>query len=213
MQRQPLAGMMQQRDTLEKDRQRNMTDNIPPLAEEQEQPPAQPPTGPAVPQTQKSKKTVWIMVGIAAIILCLCSIACVVIFGSALYKVNAEKAPAESVLDAYMQHMEDKDAESAYALFSPRAQRQVLLSDVQAGLEENNYTIFEGYQSLSITTIKISAVANVNPDVPQGTVATVTGVVNYEGDIQGAFNATLEKVDDEWMIDGMYVTVPASKFK
>jgi hypothetical protein len=41
----------------------------------------------------------------------------------------------------------------------------------------------------------------------------VTGTIVFEGEIQGSFNGVLEKVDDEWMIDGMYVTVPPSKIK
>jgi hypothetical protein len=136
-----------------------------------------------------------------------------VVFGASMFKVYTEKAPVESVLDAYMRHMANKDADSAYALFSPRAQRQIPISEVQEMLEGNNYFLFEGYQSLSMTNLNISAAANTNPDLPQGTVAEVTGVITYEGDIQGSFNGVLEKVGDEWMIDGIYVTVPPSKIK
>ena len=80
-------------------------------------------------------------------------------------------------------------------------------------LEGNNYFLFEGYQSLEVGNLNISATANANPDLPQGTVATVTGAITFEGDIQGTFNGVLEKVDDQWMIDSIYVTVRPNKIK
>jgi hypothetical protein len=165
------------------------------------------------PQPKKSKKKTWVIVGIVLGVLLLCSIVCVAVFGTGMYKIYKEKAPVESVLDTYMQHMEDKDAESAYALFSPRAQRQVPVSDVQEMLEGNNYILFEGYRSLSVSNLNISAALNTNPDLPQGTVVIVTGVIQFEGGIQGSFNGTLEQVDGNWMIDAMYITVPPDKMK
>lgn len=80
-------------------------------------------------------------------------------------------------------------------------------------LEGNNYFLFEGYQSLSVTNINISAVANTNPDTPQGTVAKVNGVISNEGDIQDMYNGILGKVDDEWILDGIHVTVPLTKIE
>jgi hypothetical protein len=181
-----------------------------------QQVPSQPesnPTTPTTPQTQKSNRNIWIIAGIAAGIICLCSIACVALFGATIFKVFTEREPVGSVLDAYMRYMADKDAESAYALFSPRAQRQIPFSKVEEMLEGNNYFLFEGYQSLEVGNLNISATANANPDLPQGTVANVTGTITFEGDIQGTFNGVLEKVDDEWMIDSIYVSVPPNKIK
>lgn len=37
--------------------------------------------------------------------------------------------------------------------------------------------------------------------------------VSFQDGTQGTFNGTLEKVDDLWRIDGIYVQVPPSKFK
>lgn len=164
-------------------------------------------------QPRKPNKTIWIVVGIALVMLCFCSIAGVAVFGASLYKVSIERAPVESVLDDYMRYMADKDAESAYALFSPRAQRQIPILKIQDMLEGNNYIVFEGYQSLSVSNLNISAAANTNPDLPQGTVAQVTGIVGYEGGFQGSFHGTLEKVDGKWMIDGIFVTVPPDKIQ
>ena len=176
-----------------------------------------PPQEPAVSdsissQPKKSNKKTWMIIGIVAAILLLCSIICIALFGTGMYKVYKEKAPVESVLDTYMQRMLDKDAESSFALFSPRAQRQMSISQLQEMFEGNNYLLYEGYQSLSISTIYISAAANTNPDLPQGTVAEVDGIIMYEGDIQGSFNGVLEKVDDEWMVYSITVTVPPEKF-
>ena len=165
------------------------------------------------PQPKKPTKKIWAIVGIIVAVLCLCSVICIVVFSTGMYKVYTEKAPVESVLDNYMKYMANKDAESAYALFSPRAQRQLPLSQLQALLEGNNYVVFDGYQSLSVSNFNISAVANTNPDVPQGTVATVTGVINFEESIHGSFTGTLEKVNGKWLIDGMFVTVPPDKIK
>jgi len=53
--------------------------------------------------------------------------------------------------------MANKDAENAYALFSPRAQRQIPISKIQELLDGKNYFLFEGYQSLSVSNPNISA--------------------------------------------------------
>jgi len=190
-----------------------MIDESQQLPIQQENPPAPPLPDSISPRTQKSNKNIWIIAAVVIGILCLCSIVCVVVFGASMYKIYTEKAPVESVLDTYMRHMADKDADGAYALFSPRSQRQIPISKVQELLEGKNYFLFEGYQSLSVSNLNISAVANTNPDIPQGTVAKVTGVITFEGKIQGTFNGILEKVGDKWMIDSMHVSVPPSKIK
>jgi len=189
-----------------------MTDELQQVPQ-QEKPPTPPPSAHIPQQPQKSKKSTWVIAGVVIGILCLCSIVCVAVFGASMFKVYTEREPVGLVLDAYMRHMANKDAESAYALFSPRAQRQIPISKVQEMLEGNNYFLFEGYQSLEVGNLNISATANTNPDLPQGTVAKVAGVITFEGDIQGTFNGVLEKVDDQWMIDSIYVTVPPNKIK
>lgn len=168
----------------------------------------------SVPQKIQSKKPKnLIIAGVSILILCLCSSACVALIGFGLYRINSEKQPVESVLNDYMRYMVNKDAENAYELFSPRAKRQIPISKIQDMLTGNNYFLFIGYQNLSVTNIKINAVANTNPDVPQGVVANVNGVINYDGSIQGSFSGTLEKVDNQWMIDAIFITVPPDKIK
>jgi hypothetical protein len=126
---------------------------------------------------------------------------------------NNERAAIEVVLDQYMQAMDDKDVERAYALFSERARRQVPIGKLQELVEGSNYLIFEGYQSLKVQNIRLMATVNTNPDMPQGDVAQVDGVVNFEGGIQGTFNGTLEKADGRWQIHGVFVNVPPTKIK
>jgi hypothetical protein len=38
-------------------------------------------------------------------------------------------------------------------------------------------------------------------------------VITFEGNIQGSFNGVLEKVGNQWMMDGMHISVPPGKFK
>ena len=177
--------------------------------------PEMPPVPPNItsPQPKKSKKMLLIILGIIAGVLCLGSIICVAVVALGTSKVAVEKTPVEAVLDSYMKYMAAKDFEKAYDLFSPRAQRQFPISEIQELIEGNNYIVFEGYRSLSVKNLNISVAANTNPDLPQGTVAKVTGTITYENGIEGTFNGTLEKVDGKWQIDGIFVNVPPNKFQ
>jgi hypothetical protein len=177
--------------------------------------PNNPPVSPVVisPPPKKSRKNLWIILGIAVSLLCFGSIICVSVIAFGAGKVAAEKAPVEAILDSYMNYMAAKDPERAYALFSPRAQRQIPISEIQEWIEGNNYILFEGYQSLSVQNLNINFAINTNPDVPQGTVAEVTGIISYEHGIQGTFNGILEKVEGNWQIDGIFVNIPPDKFQ
>ncbi len=198
----------------------NMGDNFQPPAQEthSEIPPMAPQA--ALQPTPKPNKNLWIIAVAAAGLLCMCSVACLAAIGlgaagvaGGIVAVFAERAPVEAVLDAYMQAMAAKDVTVAYALFSPRAQRQIPISKFQEMVEGKNYGLFEGYRSLSVQNLNIGAFVNTNPDVPQGTVAKVTGDITYEGMIQGTFNAVLEKNQGVWKLDAMSVMVPPDKIK
>ncbi|MBK8619095.1 MAG: hypothetical protein IPN96_18705 [Anaerolineales bacterium] len=165
------------------------------------------------PTSKRSNKNLWIIAGITIALICICSIICLALIGTGVGKVMVERAPVEAVLDSFMNYMEAKDVESAYALFSPRVQRQIPIDDVQEMIEGNNYVLFDGYQSLSVQNINLTAAANTNPDLPQGTVANVNGFIEYVDGITGNFTATLEKVDGQWMIHRINITVPPDKFQ
>jgi hypothetical protein len=142
----------------------------------------------------------------------MCSFLCIALIATGVGKILVEQAPVELILDTFMKDMEAKDVESAYTLFSPRSQRQTPITEVEKLIEGNNYAIFEGYQSLTVQNLNLTAAANTNPDMPQGTVANVTGTVSYEGGFTGTFNAVLEKVDGEWKLFNINITVPPDKF-
>jgi hypothetical protein len=189
-----------------------MTDNIPePIVET---PPPNPPVSPAPltpPSPKRSKKALWIILAIL-LLCCLSTILCLALGGASFARVILEKAPIASVLDAFMQDMAAKDADRAYALFSPRSQRQTPLADLEAMLQGNNYKLFEGYLSLSVNQINLSAAVNTDPDAPQGNVASVSGTVTYNNGFTGSFTAVLEKVDGVWMLYGIDIRVPPDKF-
>ena len=165
------------------------------------------------PTPKKSNKNLWIIAGAVIVVLCLCSILCVALVGTGVGKVMVERAPVEAALDTLMKNMEAKDVEGAYALFSPRVQRKMPITDIEKLTLGNNYKVFEGYESLSIQNFNLSAAANTNPDMPQGTVANITAVVSYSDGFMGNLTAVLEKVDGEWRIYNFHVNVPPDKFQ
>lgn len=158
---------------------------------------------------KKPRRIVVAVIGV----LVLCSAICTAAVVLGVGKVAVEKAPIEAVLDSFMKSMAVKDVKNAYALFSPRVQRQVPISQLQELTEGYNFAVFEGYQSLSIQNINISATVNADPNLPQGTVATVTGVTFYDDGFQGTLDGTLEKVDGKWHIYRFNVVVPPEKFR
>lgn len=164
-------------------------------------------------QPEAPKRNLKHLVGIAAVVVFSCLVIGGVLIASGLNKISSEKPLVEFVLDRFMQEMLAGNVDAAYALYSPRAQRQFSKEDLDTFLQGNNFVLIEGYQSLTISNLNIKAVANTNPDVPQGTVAEVSGMISYENDFSGQFNATLEKVDGDWLLDFINITVPPDKFQ
>jgi hypothetical protein len=165
------------------------------------------------PTPKKSNRNLWILAGSVIVIVCLCSALCFALVGTGVGKVMVERGPVESTLDTLMKNMEEKDVESVYALFSPRVQRKMPITDIEELTQGNNYKVFEGYESLSVQNINLSAAAHTNPDMPQGTVANITAVVSYSDGFTGNLTAVLEKVDGKWKIYNFHVNVPPDKFQ
>ncbi len=163
---------------------------------------------------KKSNHKIWIWVVIAISVFCVCCaslcIAAVVLLARSDI---VERGPVSSVLDSYMKFMEAKDVASAYALFSPHAQSQFPISNLQALVEGNNYVVFEGYQGLSFTSFVISFGFTTNTNQPQGEYAKVAGTITYQGGFQGLFNGTLEKVGGKWKLYGISVSAPPNKLR
>ena len=167
---------------------------------------------PAAPPVRQSRRNLFIIIGALIASLCLCSVLCVALLGTGAFKALSERGNVEQAVDEFMQAMAEKDTDTAYALFSARAQRQTNLSDLEKLLEGNNYVLFDGYQSATVETINLSAAFNTNPDLPQGTVANVTGTIAYTDGFTGRFEAVLEQAGDEWRLFNINITVPPDKF-
>jgi hypothetical protein len=146
------------------------------------------------------------------VFICLCVGIAGAGIGMSMRELFTQGPTIESVIDAYMIALADQDAQRAYALMSTRAKRNVSLADIEMGLQGNNYTVFEGYQSLTVTDLTINFTSDPDPDMPQGEVAEVQGMISYTYDFTGTFAVVLEKEGDEWRIYGINVNVPPDKF-
>jgi hypothetical protein len=178
------------------------------------QPVEPPPPVPEIvtPAPSHSNKLPWIIAGCVGVLICLCCAACLALAVTAVGRIVLEKGPVEAVLNRFMEDMKAKDAEAAYSLFSPRSKNGMSMSELEKRLQGNNYVLFDGFESLSVQTLNVSASFNSDPDKPQGTIANVNGTINYEDGITGTFTAVLEKVDGEWMLYNVNITVPPDKF-
>lgn len=172
-----------------------------------------PPIEGEIPDTRgkKSRKTLVIVLVALAIGLCLCAVICVIAGGTGIVRVALERDDVELVLDQFMQAMARKDVDAAYALYSARAQRQMPRSRLEELLQGNNLALFDGYTSLQVMNLNISKAINTNPDLPQGTIAKVSGSVSYEGGFTGRFEAILERENDAWKLHYINITVPPDK--
>ncbi|MEJ2211208.1 MAG: hypothetical protein P8129_19505 [Anaerolineae bacterium] len=131
--------------------------------------------------------------------------------GTGAVKALLERDDVERVVDEFMQAMAGRDIDSAYAFISTRSKRTTPRSELEELLQGNNYMLFDGYESLHIASINLGARLQTNPDLPQGTVATVSGQITYEGGYDGRFEAILEQEEDEWRIHSIRITVPPDK--
>lgn len=187
-----------------------MTDLQPPApAPEPTSPPAPSAPTPAAPKT--ARPWGWI-VGAICVGLCLCLGLCGGLVVNGVIQTNAERDKVELVVDQFMDAMAAQDSAAAYALFSPRAQRQTTLAALEKMSAGKNYVLFEGYRSVTVESLNMSAAFNTNPDLPQGTVAKVTGTIKYQGNFTGRFEAVLEQTPQGWSLHSINVTVPPDKF-
>jgi len=155
---------------------------------------------------------VGVLVG-GAVLTLVCACIGVVAFsiGGGLVQSFTERPKVGALLDELMQDMSQQDANAAYELLSTRARRTVSLADIGALLVGNNGKLFSGYQSLEIATLSIGSAVNSDPNVPQGTVATVVAEVSYDDGYKGTLNATLERQGEEWAVAGFHINVPPDK--
>jgi tetratricopeptide (TPR) repeat protein len=98
--------------------------------------------------------------------------------------------------------------DKAYEYFAAQAR----IPEVRANLEEMSkgsmFAMFDGYQAIAIQTATIGL--EKSEDV-QGTVARVSGAVQYDGGYTGTFQATLIQEGSTWRLINMNVAAPPQK--
>jgi hypothetical protein len=145
--------------------------------------------------------------------LCICTIVGITLLGKTAIGFRDDHAEVQEVIDSFMNLMADKNVDKAFDLFSSRAQKNVSVSNLEEMIEGSNFALLDGYEHIEITNFNLRKAFNSNPNMPQGTVAEVNGLVYYEGEITGSFEAILEKENDEWRLHFINITAPPEKFE
>jgi hypothetical protein len=160
----------------------------------------------------KEGKIILIIIAAVCVLICLCSMVCIGIGAFGIGNVVKENAPIKAVLNDFMQNMAANDIESAYALFAPDSQERTTLDDLRNMRSGTNVVMFQGYEEVRINGINLQSGIN-NGDGPQGTTAAISGKILYANGKKGEFEATLEKVNGEWMLYSIDLWLGASDSK
>lgn len=147
-------------------------------------------------------------------IICSC---CCLYFGAlgieAIVKFfNSEQTTISEKVDQMMRALAEKRVDDAYDMFSTRARRVLNKSDVNKMVEGINFAFYDGYLSIEVDKYNFQDSKTFDPNIPQGTIAEVRGVVHYENGTDGTFISTLENEDGEWKIFNIDITVPPEKY-
>ncbi len=149
------------------------------------------PSAAALPEIQprkKSRKGLWILLGVCACVVIVCLVGAVMV---GTHVLN-EWQPVTDRLDTFVEFMAARDVESAYALIDTAAKASIHQSDLQNLISGSNYQqFFEGYQSLVLTNLKTTFGNSIT--------AEASGNITYRSG-SGTFTANLVKVNDTWMI-------------
>ncbi len=160
------------------------------------------------PVKNKQKFPRWIIVIVA--LLCSCFCLCVGYFVvSTIYQAQTNASLIEEItptLDDYMHKLSSRDFQGASALFIPEKQQGA----EQSALKMTNEFIdaLKGYQNLTIQNFRL--VVRVDPLVRPKAIAS--GIIIFDDGAAGSFDASLQKVDDKWMIDSFSIVVPPEIF-
>jgi len=164
--------------------------------------PFQSPPSAAPPKRRNS--LVWgIGIGCLAC-MCLCGGPLVLLTGFGVYQAVSQRDDVEQVIDASLADIAAQRPDEALARTSKRAiEHEFITRETLEKLADN--PAFQGYQSARVTNINVSATYNSDPKVPQGTVANVSGTVEYDDGGKGTFQSTLEKENGEWRLFSLRV--------
>jgi hypothetical protein len=106
------------------------------------------------------------------------------------------------VIAQFMTAMLKKDIASAAGLFPTGSEAEI--GPQLEGLLNTQFYLFDGYQSISVTSINVST--------EQGqTTAELEGAVTYAGEVKGNFQASFVKEGDIWKLTNINITVPEEK--
>lgn len=147
---------------------------------------------------------IWIIgIGLLASI-CLCGGPCVGLVGFGVYQAVGQRDDVEHVIDASLQDIEPGRTDQVLTRISKRAlDHDVITREQVENLARN--PAFQSYKSARVTGINVSTAFNSNSKMPQGTVANVSGTVEYDDGGTGSFRATLEKENGEWRLYSLQV--------
>jgi hypothetical protein len=106
------------------------------------------------------------------------------------------------VVGEFMTAMFNKDVAAAVALFPTGSEAE--MTPQLEGLLADQFYLFEGYQSITVTSISTNAGAD-------QTTAELEGMVAYEDDFEGVFQAALLKEGDAWKLTNITVNVSEEK--
>jgi hypothetical protein len=160
----------------------------------------------------KRSRNKVVVISAAVIGLCLALTLCGAFFIGGNIMVALERDDVEQAVHQFMLAMARKNTHAAYALFSERARGALPPSGVQEMAEGNNHVLFNRYDRLKVLSLNIGPAFSSNPEMPQGIVARAAGSTWYTDGSVGSFQAVLERVDGEWRLAGINVTVPPAKF-
>jgi len=125
-------------------------------------------------------------------------------FGKVWTTAEASADDWQATADAFMSAMAAGDTNEAYALFSAEARRDFPASELKRAAEGADRVHFDGYRSLEITGWYLNYSSG-------GTYVELSGIVDYDGGLQGKFDAVLKKMGDTWLVQSFNVTAPPEK--
>jgi hypothetical protein len=172
-------------------------------------PPPNPFQPPGAPSTARGRSVLWWVAGGALVSMCCCGSFCLIPMGGAVYQAATERDDVEQVVTEFLADLDAKRFDSCLSRFSARSVRVASLTreSMEKLAEQPD---FRGCQTAHVTNINVTYTVNSNQDLPQGTVANVSGTVTYSDGATGTVTAVLEKEKGAWRLHQLTVNRPAT---
>lgn len=160
---------------------------------------APPPAPHSAPPRRSNSPWAIVIVLLAVIVLVPCVCGGIFLQRSG-YIAFTEHDNIERFVNVFLQQMENRDADTAYAMFSPSAKEDVSHYDILRLIIGSDYRLFRNFKRASIHTIEAKTIDG-------KTVAEIRGRVYYERDVSGSFQGTVALEGDRWMMVGFQITL------